>query len=95
MGKNKQAMMRMWNDICIRNAMPPAYCNWTIEDEAKFVELKKKEISMGDTAYGRLVAVRQREYSAAVDTMSKEDRDTLRTKLDGLDEEEAITAVAI
>ena len=32
---------------------PPPYEKWSIENEAELVELKKKEINMGDTALGR------------------------------------------
>ena len=65
---------------------PPVYQRWTREDEAKLVELRKKEIDIADTAFGRHVATKKRELTAAVDQMDKDERAALKRKLEELDE---------
>lgn len=45
----------------------------------------KKEIDIGDMAYGRMLALKERELNTAVDKMTKEKRDELRRKLDAMD----------
>ncbi len=42
-------------------------------------------MSIGDTAYGREVALKKRELEAVTDHLSREERDTLQRKLDALD----------
>ena len=75
-----------WQSIVRDGVLPPAYQQWTQEDEANFVELSKKEIDMKHTALGRLKEVRARECIASVDSMTDEQRSDLQRKLDALSE---------
>ena len=78
---------KMWWQRIVRDGvLPPAYQQWTQEDEANFVELSKKEIDMKHTALGRLKEVRARECIASVDSMTDEQRSDLQRKLDALSE---------
>ena len=40
---------------------PPSYEKWSTENKVELVEMKKKEINMGDTALGRHQEVQKRE----------------------------------
>ena len=56
------------------------------------VELKKKEINMGDTALRRHQAVQKREMGASIDVMNSEERQIVRRKLDIMDHSELTVA---
>ena len=71
---------------------PPPYEKWSTENKAELVELKKKEINMGDTALGRHQAVQKREMEASIDVMNSEERQILRIKLDMMDHSELTVA---
>ena len=58
------------------------------ENEAELEQLKTMDISMGDTAFGRLVGVRKRELHAAVDHYDRNERIELKRKLDMMDANE-------
>jgi hypothetical protein len=58
---------------------------WTDKDERKLNALKCDDISIGDTAYGREIALKKRELEAVTDHLSREERDTLRQKLNAMD----------
>ena len=64
----------------IRGTPAPAYGNWT--------DLTTKPISIGDTALGRHRTVKKMELHAAIHTMSKEEREELRNKLNVAEEME-------
>jgi len=71
-----------------RETPAPAYENWTDADEARLLHLTTKPIYIGDTALGRHQLVKKMELHAAVDSMSKEERDELREKMKAADEME-------
>ena len=85
----KADKLERWKDI-IESQMPaPHYARWTDEDERKLNAMKCDDISIGDTAYGREVALKKRELEAVTDHLSREERDTLRQKLNAMDAAEA------
>ena len=67
---------------------PPPFQKWTNEDEQMLYDRESREIDLGDTAYGRLQALKERELNATVLNMSREKRDELRMKFDAMDAEE-------
>ena len=71
-----------------RETPAPAYENWTDADEARLLHLTTQPIYIGDTALGRHQLVKKMELHAAVDSMSKEERDELREKMNAADEME-------
>mmetsp|Transcript_16699 Transcript_16699/g.24730 ORF Transcript_16699/g.24730 Transcript_16699/m.24730 type:complete len:172 (+) Transcript_16699:287-802(+) len=54
-----------------------AYANWTDADEQKLLTLTTKPISIGDTSLGRLRTVKRMELHAAINHMSKEEREEI------------------
>ncbi len=64
---------------------PPTFQKWTDEDESMLHDLETKEIELGDTAYGRHLAIKVRELDATVRSMPKAKRDELRMQLDAMD----------
>jgi|EP01082_Thalassiosira_pseudonana_P008128 hypothetical protein len=72
----------------IRGTPAPAYGNWTDADERELLDLTTKPISIGDTALGRHRTVKKMELHAAIHTMSKEEREELRNKLNVAEEME-------
>ena len=64
---------------------PPVLCptlsNWTDADEARLLHLTTKPIYIGDTVLGRHELVKKMELHAAVDSMSKEERDDKKVKV--------------
>ncbi len=72
---------------------PPDYDRWTAEDKERLIALQGAKVNIGDTQFGRELALRERELMAAADTMNREKRAALRQKLDEMDAEEALNAL--
>ena len=81
----KDAKMAMVRGIIEDDATPPAFEKWLPADEERLKDLMKMKIEIGDTAVGRVAAVRKKELLASVPTMDGEERATLRRKLDQLE----------
>ena len=84
----KPERLRKWNEIVNDMTAPPIFAKWTPRDEAELQRWKKKDIKIGDTMFGRLVATKKRELDAAQDHYTREERDTARVKfaaMDGVD----------
>ena len=71
---------------------PPPHGKWSTDNEAELVDLKKKEINMGDTALGRHQAVQKSEMEASIDVMNSEERQIVRRKLDMMEHSELTVA---
>ena len=91
LGKKAEKMAK-WAKIVDEKATPPVHEKWTPENESKLEQLKKKDIKIGDTAYGRLVAGKKRELDAASAYYDKSERAGMRAKFDLMDAEEAIAS---
>ena len=81
----KEAKFALVRGIIENNTAPPAYEKWSPADEERLLDRKKMKIEMGDTAVGRVAALRKRELLASVPTMDEEERANFRMKLDELD----------
>ena len=68
---------------------PPPFERWTNEDEQRLVALQSDVISIGDTVFGRQVALKKRELEVAACHFSREERDAMRQRLDAMDASEA------
>ncbi len=73
---------------------PPLYARWTDEDEEKLVNLSAERLDISSTAYGRELALKERELEAVAIKMGREKRDKLRQTFDELDAEEALASLA-
>ncbi len=73
---------------------PPFYARWTDEDEEKIVNLSAERLDISNAAYGRELALKERELEAVAIKMGREKRDKLRQTFDELDAEEALTSLA-
>ncbi len=71
-----------------QGAPAPSFEDWTNEDEERLLLLSTKPIYIGDTALGRLECLKKMEVNAAIDSMSKEERDELHAKMNAADEME-------
>ena len=56
----KSSKLIKWNTIVAEGTQPPLLESCTTENEAELERLKKKDIKMGYTAYGRLVALKKK-----------------------------------
>ena len=81
----KAAKLIKWNTIFAEGTQPHLLESWTNENEAEIERLKKKDIKMGDTAYGRLVALKKKELTAALGKSTNKERDKWRVKTDLMD----------
>ena len=84
----KPAKVDSWTKIVADKTPPTSYKKWMPEKEAKLEQLKTMDISMGDTAFGRLLGMRKRELHTAVDHYDKDERIELKRKLDMMDANE-------
>ena len=84
----KPAKVASWTNIVADRTSPPSYEKWTPEEEAELEQPKTMDISMGDTAFGRLLGVRKRELHAAVAHYDKDERIELKRNLDMMDTNE-------
>ena len=62
--------------------------------EQRLLILLANKIDIGDTAYGREVALQERALEAAAEKMSREKRDKLRQKLKQIDADETLALLA-
>ena len=54
---------------------------WTAEDDAKISKLKKMDIDLSDTAYGRQIALEKKNANLAVNLMNEEELEELERKI--------------
>ncbi len=83
---NKPQAAAKLQEIISSGKPAPTNENWTDAEEQELLTLTTKPITMGDTSLGRLQMVKRMELHAAVNTMTKEERDEMRNKLDAADE---------
>ena len=84
----KPAAVAKFQEIISQGTPAPVYGNWTDADEQRLLDLTTKPISMGDTSLGRLQTVKKMELHAAVNKMSKGEREELRNKMKVADDME-------
>ena len=86
-------------EIISRGKPAPAYENWTDAEEQRLVDLMTKPIYIGDTALGRKRQLEKMKLNAAINTMTKAEREEVFKKLKVADEREVtevpVPAVAI
>lgn len=68
--------------------LPPTYKKWTDSDEQKLSDLKAAEITVQDTALGRLKEMHERELESPARKMTPEEQNTWMQKLQAKQEEE-------
>ena len=81
----KAAKLIKWNMIVAEGTQLPLLESWTTENESELDQIKKKDIKMGDTVYGRQVALKKKESTAALGKSTKKERDEWRAKIDLMD----------
>jgi hypothetical protein len=93
-GLKKEQKMVEWQRIVATLKPPPQFNRWTEEEEQRLLILLANKIDIGDTAYGREVALQERALEAAAEKMSREKRDELRQTLDRIDADETLASLA-
>ena len=94
-GWKKEQKLAEWMRIKASLKAPPPYNRWTEEEEERLGVLLANKIDIGDTAYGREVALQERALEAAAEKMSREKRDELRRKLDKIDADESLASLSV
>jgi hypothetical protein len=74
-------IMKPCSKLVMRWKATSKLSNSTDADEQRLLDLTTKPISMGDTSLGRLQTVKKMELHAAVNKMSKGEREELRNKM--------------
>ncbi len=94
-GAKKADKLEQWKQILKSGKRPPDYDRWTAEEEERLVGLgvQGDTIDISNTQYGRKIALKKRELEAAANSMTWEERNTWRQRLDELDGEDAIEAM--
>ncbi|KAL3771166.1 hypothetical protein ACHAWU_004789 [Discostella pseudostelligera] len=69
----KEAKMRAWAKIRQEGKEPPMYAKWTDDDERELLEASKTEITLNDTALGRVQQRKKTEFMQAVPTLTREE----------------------
>ena len=77
---SKEYNYELWKEISDFKA--PSYKKWTEADEAKLEDLKKMEISITDTALGRLQELNRRELEASVHLYTHDQLGSLEKKIE-------------
>ena len=67
---NNEEKARVWNGILTSNKVPPVYDRWTDDDERALLEASKDEITVGDTALGRMQRRKQNEVRGSIMNMT-------------------------
>ena len=84
----KPKRLRKWTKLVHDNLPPPTLVQWKPQDETELQRWKKKDIKIGETMFGRLVATKKRELDAAQDHYTREEWDTVRAKFAAMDNAE-------
>ena len=77
----KSKKLAMWRSITASMKPPPPYDQWTEKDEENLQNLKAKNIGIGDTALGRIQAIKRREFEGSFKSLSEQEREDYITKL--------------
>ena len=85
----KPAKIAKWRAIVAAGTLPPVNEEWSPENQAELERLRKKDITMGDTSYGRLVALKKKELTAALGKSNRAERVEWRARIDLMDAAEA------
>ena len=64
--------------IVVTMKPPPLYARWTDEDEEKLVNLLAERLDISNTAYGRELALKERELEAASIKLIERERERER-----------------
>jgi hypothetical protein len=71
-GDKKRDKLEQWVEIRWSMKPPPPYNKWTDKDEQKLTALMSDEVDMADKFFGRELALKEREFEAALVNMSRE-----------------------
>ena len=82
---NQPDMLAKWTDLCL--LAPHLIEPWTEADEAKLEEKKKMDITLGDTALGRLKTLEERKMFASFTIASKDEREQTIKRMQEFQEE--------
>jgi hypothetical protein len=85
----KADKLARWREIVASQKSPPPYAKWTDEDEHRLVSLQSDVNGIGDTMFGREVALKKKELEAAANHFSREERDAMRQRFTDMDADEA------
>ena len=81
----KSARISKWRAIIAAGTLPPVNEKWSPGNEAKLERLRKKGVTMGDTEYGRLLAQKKKEITAALGKSNKAEMVEWKVKIDLID----------
>ena len=70
---SKEEKRQKWVSILERNAPPPTFEQWTIDDKTMLQEASQADLEIGDTALGRLEKKRKRDLLQAATKMTEEE----------------------
>ena len=87
----KPSKIAKWRAIVAVSTLPPVNEEWSPENEVELKRLRKKDIKMGDTAYGRLLllAQKKKELMAVLVKSNKTERVEWKARIDLMDAVEA------
>jgi len=85
----KADKLAWWREIVASRKSPPPYAKWTDEDKHRLVSLQSDVNGIGDTMFGREVALKKKELEAAANHFSREERDAMRQRFTDMDADEA------
>lgn len=63
---NEEKTQAWRNDIITKGKNPPVYKRWTDDDERELLEASKEEITLGDTALGRVQKRKSNEVRRSI-----------------------------
>ena len=69
----KEAKMRAWAKIRQEGKDPPMYLTWTDDDERELLEASKTEITLDDTALGRVQQRKKLDFMQVLQTLTREE----------------------
>ncbi len=94
-GDKKKDKLEQWVEIRWSMKPPPPYNKWTDQDEQKRTALMSDEVDMADTFFGRELALKEKEFEAAVVNMSREKRDAIKHKLAEMENNDGDTSAVV
>ena len=85
----KPAKIAKWRAIVAAGTLPPVNEKWIPENEVKLERLRKKDITMGFTAHGRLLAQKKKVLKASLGKSNNTKRVEWKMRIDLMDSAKA------
>ena len=92
---SKESKLKAWDEIRDRGKPPPTYERWTDDDERELLEASKTNITVDDTALGRVQMKKKQDFDTRIQTMTKAEWEAAVAKRESIDSATTLGAIGV